>query len=156
MERWDGYVKGRDASRGGEFQDPGMNSFNHFAFGAIGEWMFRVIGGIEMDPETPGWRHFLVRPRMGGGLTWSKASYKSINGEIAVSWKLEGDRIQMSVTVPPNTWATVDVPTIDAASVTEGGKPIAAAEGVTVGGMVDGSQRLSVKSGRYEFSGKVK
>jgi alpha-L-rhamnosidase len=155
-ERWDGYVKGRSASRGGEFQDPGMNSFNHFAFGAIGEWMFRVIGGIELDPETPGWRHFLVRPRMGGGLTWSQASFRSINGPIAVSWKLEGDRFIMSLTVPPNSWATVDVPAADAASVTEGGKPVASAEGVAVGGMTDGALRLSVKAGMYEFAAKVK
>jgi alpha-L-rhamnosidase len=153
-ERWDGYVKGR-AERGG-FQDPGMNSFNHFAFGAIGEWMYRVIGGIRPDPEEPGWRHFFVRPVPGGGLTWAKAGYRSIRGEIAAAWKLEGDRILLNVTVPANTWATVDVPTADIGSVMEGGAPVGSAAGVTVGGPVDGALRLSVRAGRYEFSARAK
>ena len=153
-ERWDGYVKGR-AERGG-FQDPGMNSFNHFAFGAIGEWMYRVIGGIRPDPEAPGWRHFFVRPVPGGGLTWAKAGYRSIRGDIEAAWRLEGDRFLLSVTVPPNTWATVDLPTADTGSVMEGGAPVGSAAGVTVGGPVDGALRLSVRAGRYEFSARAK
>ena len=56
-ERWDGYVKGRG------FQDPGMNSMNHWAFGAVGEWMWRDLAGINPDDEQPGFKHFIIRPR---------------------------------------------------------------------------------------------
>ena len=98
-ERWDGYIKGRagDPGHAGSedrgFQDPGMNSFNHFAFGAIGEWMFRTIGGITPDPQSPGWGHFLVRPTPGGSLTWAKVRYRSIHGDIESAWRIEGDRL---------------------------------------------------------------
>ena len=56
-ERWDGYVKGRG------FQDPGMNSFNHWAFGSVGEWVWRELAGINPDDEQPGYKHFVIRPR---------------------------------------------------------------------------------------------
>ena len=58
-ERWDGYVKGRG------FQDKGMNSFNHYAIGAVGEWMYRVMLGINTDDAHPGYKHFVMRPRAG-------------------------------------------------------------------------------------------
>jgi alpha-L-rhamnosidase len=61
-ERWDGYVEGRG------FQDAGMNSFNHWALGAVGEWMWRHIAGLNPDEAQPGWKHFTVAPRPGGGV----------------------------------------------------------------------------------------
>lgn len=56
----------------GSFQDPGMNSFNHYAFGAVGEWMYRVVAGLEIDPDEPGYKHVIAQPRPGGGLTSAK------------------------------------------------------------------------------------
>jgi len=67
-ERWDGYVKGRG------FQNPGMNSFNHWAFGAVGEWIYRTVLGINPDEAQPGYKHFEIRPRPGGDVTWAKGS----------------------------------------------------------------------------------
>src|SRR5581483_5303890 len=74
-ERWDGIRPD------GSFQDKGMNSFNHYAYGAIGEWMYRVIAGIEIDPAEPGYKHVLIQPHPGGGLTSTKASVHSMYGE---------------------------------------------------------------------------
>jgi len=65
-ERWDGYVKGRG------FQKPTMNSFNHWALGAVGEWMWRNIIGLNPDETKPGWKHFVIAPLPGGGLTWAR------------------------------------------------------------------------------------
>jgi len=103
-ERWDGYVAGRG------YQNPGMNSFNHYAIGAVGEWMYRVILGLNPDETAPGWKHFTVRPIPGGGLTWARGEYRSIRGPIRVEWRIKNGRFQLSVTVPANTTATVILP----------------------------------------------
>jgi len=76
-ERWDGQKPD------GTFQDKGMNSFNHYAYGAIGEWMYRVMAGIEIDPAEPGYKHILIQPQPGGGLTYAKASFDSMYGRVA-------------------------------------------------------------------------
>jgi alpha-L-rhamnosidase len=103
-ERWDGYVAGRG------FQNAGMNSFNHVAFGAVGEWMYSHILGIRPDESRPGYRHFTVKPLPGGGLEWVKGSYHAITGLIEVSWTDRNRTFTLDVTVPPNTEATVMTP----------------------------------------------
>ncbi len=79
-ERWDGFVEGRG------FQNPGMNSFNHYAIGSVGEWMWRVIAGINPLEEAPGCSSVRISPIPGGGLTWARASWRSIRGPLAVEW----------------------------------------------------------------------
>jgi alpha-L-rhamnosidase len=103
-ERWDGWVDGRG------FQDPGMNSFCHYAIGAVGEWIWRTVAGLSPDESAPGWRHFFVRPVPGGGLTWARARYESIRGPIEVSWKIEGGRFEIETTVPVHATATLTLP----------------------------------------------
>ena len=103
-ERWDAYVKGRG------FQNAGMNSFNHYTFGSIGEWMYKHVLGIQPDPESPGWRHFFIAPQMGGTLTYANGYYHSINGRIGVDWKLNNGTIEMSIEIPANTTATFIMP----------------------------------------------
>lgn len=103
-ERWDGYVKGRG------FQGAGMNSFNHYAFGAVGEWMYENILGIHPDNSAPGFRHFILKPLPGGSLTWAKGSFDSFSGKIEASWKKENGRFEYDFTIPPNTTATVYIP----------------------------------------------
>lgn len=145
-ERWDGYVKGRG------FQDKGMNSFNHYAIGAVGEWMYRVVLGINGDPDRPGWKHVVVRPRPGGGLTWTRGSYHSIRGAIAVDWQQPAaGAFSLNVTIPPSVTATVYVPARDLARVSEGGGPATKASGVTFVKMEDGAAVFEVTSGRYQF-----
>jgi len=103
-ERWDGQKP--DFT----FQDPGMNSFNHYAYGAIGKWMYQVVAGIGIDEKNPGYKHIIINPRPGGGLTMAKATHRSIYGEIASGWELEGEKLSMELEIPANTSATIHIP----------------------------------------------
>jgi alpha-L-rhamnosidase len=113
-ERWDGIKPD------GSFQNPGMNSFNHYAYGAIGEWMYRVVAGIEIDEMRPGYKHILIEPRPGGGLTQAKASVESMYGIVAASWEKVGDKLVVKVQIPANTTATVKLPRGKASDVGSG------------------------------------
>ena len=144
-ERWDGYVKGRG------FQNKGMNSFNHYAIGAVGEWMYRVILGINNDDHHAAYEHFIVRPYPGGGLKWAKGSYNSIRGKIEVSWSVADGKVKLDVTIPANTTAAIYVPAKDAASVMENAKPAVKANGVKFLRMEGESAVFDVDSGKYSF-----
>ncbi len=129
-----------------------MNSFNHYAIGAVGEWMARVILGINNDDEQPAYAHFVLRPYPGGGLTWARGHYDSIRGRIASSWSALPGGLRYDVAIPANTTATVYVPAKDGTSVTESGKPATAAEGVKFLRMEDGAAVFLVQSGKYSFA----
>jgi alpha-L-rhamnosidase len=144
-ERWDGYVKGRG------FQDKGMNSFNHYAIGAVAEWMYRVILGINNDDEHPGYEHFVLHPVPGGGVTWAKGSYNSIRGRIESSWRTDGATFTENVTIPANTTATVYVPAKSADRVMEGGRPASRSSGVRFVRMEGEAAVFAVQSGTYSF-----
>jgi hypothetical protein len=145
-ERWDGVTPE------GRFQNPGMNSFNHYSFGAIGQWLFSTVAGIDTDPQRPGFQHLLIRPQPGGGLTWARATYESIHGTIASSWKQEGSRLTLDVTIPANTTATIWVPAPSHDGVTESGRPAAAAEGLRFVRMTEGCAVFEAGSGEYHFA----
>jgi len=145
-ERWDGYVKGRGLQNGG------MNSFNHCAFGAIGEWVWRMLAGINPDEAQPGYKHVILRPRPGGGLTWVKGRYESIRGPIVSEWTLEKGSFSLVVSIPPNTTASVFVPAKADVAVTEGGLPAAQAKGVSFLRREDGCAVYGIEAGRYSFS----
>ncbi|MCC7291593.1 MAG: family 78 glycoside hydrolase catalytic domain [Phycisphaerales bacterium] len=142
-ERWDGHVEGRG------FQDPGMNSFAHYAIGSVAEWMMKTLVGINPHPAAPGFRRVLIRPQPGSGVTWAKGSYDSLHGRVAVGWKLEAKLLRLSVEVPPNTTAEVHVPTSDPASVTEDGKPLAKAAGAKFLRAGAGAALYELGSGTY-------
>jgi alpha-L-rhamnosidase len=141
----------------------GMNSLNHYSFGAVGEYMFGMIGGIQ--PETPGYQRIRIQPVIREGLTWAKTSYDSIRGKIVSNWRLEegnskletgssktGTRpLTMEVTIPANTTATVYVPAKEESGVTESGTPAAKADGVKFLRMDDGAAVYEVGSGTYRF-----
>jgi len=118
-ERWDGQKPD------GSFQDAGMNSFNHYAYGAIGEWMYRVVAGLDLDPREPGYRHVLVQPQPGGGLTAAEARLETPYGEAASGWTLADGKAAVTGTVPPNARGTVRLPAATLAGVTEGGIAVA-------------------------------
>jgi alpha-L-rhamnosidase len=148
-ERWDGYVRGRG------FQGAGMNSFNHYAFGAVGEWMYENILGIQLDPESPGFKHFLLKPLPGGSLTWAEGSYHSISGKIKVKWKKEKGKFQYIIVVPANTTATVYMPSKSADMVQMDGQKLS---DFTDSGKVkykDGYTRFKVKSGSYVLTSEI-
>ena len=147
-ERWDGWTPEHG------FQDPGMNSFNHYSLGSCGQWLYDTVAGIGLDPEQPGFRHIVIHPRVGGGLTWAKGSLRTIHGLIATSWTMQDGKFALDVTIPANTTATVWVPAKDAAAVTESRKPAAQAEGVKLLRSEDGCAVFDVGSGRYQFRGE--
>lgn len=103
-ERWDGQKPD------GTFQNVGMNSFNHYAYGAIGEWLYTYVAGIKIDEQQPGYKHFILSPHVGGGLTNAKAEYKSLYGKIVSSWKIDGNNMVYDIEIPVNTSATVILP----------------------------------------------
>jgi len=144
-ERWDGWAEGRG------FQNPGMNSFNHYAIGAVGEWMWRVIAGINPDESAPGYKHVRIRPIPGGGLTWARASYDSIRGRIAVAWSVDGQGVNVDVALPPGVTAAVEIPTSGEAVIEESGQPLERCEGVGRVARGDTSTVIEVESGEYKF-----
>lgn len=101
-ERWDGWTEASG------FQTPSMNSFNHYAYGSVGEWMVANVAGLDIG--APGYETIVIRPRVGGGLTHAKATYESIYGEIESSWRIDAGRFELTVTIPVNTEATIHVP----------------------------------------------
>jgi alpha-L-rhamnosidase len=101
-ERWDGIKPD------GSFQDPKMNSFNHYAYGAIGEWIYATIGGIQL--VEPGYKDFRLRPALGGGITHARTTHDSPHGLIVSDWELQNGFFHYEVTVPPNTHATIEIP----------------------------------------------
>jgi alpha-L-rhamnosidase len=103
-ERWDGIKPD------GTFQTPGMNSFNHYAYGAIGDWMYRVIAGIDTKPDMPGYKGIIIKPAIDKRLASASAEYESYYGKIRSSWKIEGDQVTYDIEIPANTTATIDLP----------------------------------------------
>jgi alpha-L-rhamnosidase len=144
-ERWDGWTEENG------FQSPNMNSFNHYSLGSVGEWLYRYVAGIDFG--TPGYGSIVIRPRPGGGLTHARAEYDSVRGKISSAWKIEDDRFVLEVTIPPNTTATVHVPSTD--GVSEGGNPVEEAEGVEFLSADAEETVLEIGSGRYEFAGRM-
>ncbi|KAA1259124.1 Bacterial alpha-L-rhamnosidase [Rubripirellula obstinata] len=152
-ERWDSYTKEDAFGR----HNAAMNSFSHYAFGAVCEWMFRTLAGIQSD--GPGYKKIIIRPTppapgsnsMHDPIDWVRASYDSIRGTIRSDWKLVGDRFHLTVTIPANTTATVYLPTQDASSITEGGNGIDDNSLIQIVGKEGDYTALAVPSGTYEF-----
>jgi alpha-L-rhamnosidase len=119
-ERWDGWTPEKG------FNDPGMNSFAHYAFGAVGQWLFERVAGIKA--AQPGFGKALLAPRPGGGLTWVKARYDSPRGEYASDWRLDGSVWHWRVTIPPNASALVSVPAQKGSKITVNGEEQKTAE----------------------------
>ena len=143
-ERWD------SIRPDGSFQDPGMNSFNHYAYGAVGEWMYSSIGGI--TATSPGYSTFDVAPRPGGGLTHAAVRHDSPHGAIRSAWEQRSDHeLTLDVTVPANTTALVHVPATSRHAVVEGATSAGDASGVRFVRMQDGAAVFEVGSGEYAF-----
>ncbi len=144
-ERWDGQKPD------GSFQDVGMNSFNHYAYGAIGEWMYRVVAGIELDEAAPGYKHILIEPHPGGGLTSASTSVDSMYGLVASGWTIASGKMTLKIEVPANTTATVRVPGAKLEDVSEGGKRLAGRTDISKARQEGDAAVVEVGSGKYVF-----
>ncbi|MDD2763746.1 MAG: glycoside hydrolase family 78 protein [Opitutaceae bacterium] len=145
-ERWDGWTPDRG------FQDPGMNSFNHYASGAIGAWLYAVVAGIEVDPGQPGYKHIRLQPHPGGNLSSARARLASPHGEISSAWRSGARRFDWEIVVPANTTATARLPVPPKARVTEAGKPLDQAPGVAKIVRTKDGVTCHLASGRYRFT----
>jgi alpha-L-rhamnosidase len=144
-ERWDGLKPD------GTFQDKGMNSFNHYAYGAIGEWLYRVVAGLDLCEQNPGYKHILIRPHPGGGLTNVKVRHKSLYGPIESGWRVANQKMIVPIEIPPNTTATVRLPNAKLSDVRESGKRLDSSEAIS-NAIQDGDVVvIEVGSGRYSF-----
>lgn len=148
-ERWDGWTHDKG------FQDAGMNSYNHYAYGAVGAWMYAVVAGLELDPEQPGYKHILIQPNPAKGLSHARANIKTMYGLAESGWKLYGENMTLNVTIPANTTATVFLPAADAGKVTENGQPASLAEGVKFLRSENGRAVFEVGAGRYAFESSL-
>jgi len=145
-ERWDGIKPN------GSFQDAGMNSFNHYAYGAVGDWLYRVVAGLDADPEAPGYKHVRIQPRPGGGLTYARATLHTMYGPVASAWELVDGSFHLDVSVPPNAHATVRLPHATLAQVTERGRALRVGDGVRRAVQEGESVIVEVGSGQYRFA----
>jgi alpha-L-rhamnosidase len=151
-ERWNSFTKDEG------FMNPSMNSFSHYSFGAVCEWMFTNLAGI--DQVTPGFGQILIRPLPQSQesnpehpeIDWVRAEYDSVRGRVASHWRRLSDRFQLDVVVPANTTATVYIPAKTVKAVTESGLALGEAPGVRVLGWESGRVQVSIGSGNYRFA----
>jgi alpha-L-rhamnosidase len=146
-ERWNGWTPENG------FFKPNMNSFAHYSFGAVCQWMFENIGGIQTD--GPAFKHIILKPQPGGKLTWSKTNYQSIRGLIQTDWRIDGDTFKCKVTVPPNTTATLYLPATEKESVRESGKILSGTDGITSTSYSDKMIIIELGSGEYSFESSL-
>jgi alpha-L-rhamnosidase len=145
-ERWDGIRP--DSS----FEDPGMNSFNHYAFGAVGDWMYQNIGGIDVDVTAPGYRRSRIAPRAGAGLTSARASLETVYGTVISAWKVEGPRFVLDVAVPANTSAEITLRDARLDQVRESGVSLTSRDGVRAARQRGPDVVVEIGSGNYTFA----
>ncbi|WP_147915625.1 alpha-L-rhamnosidase [Ruania zhangjianzhongii] len=137
-ERWDGWTPE------GGFQSVTMNSFNHYSLGAVVDWIYSCLGGIDQAPGSTAYRELLIRPRPGAGVSRASAALETPLGRVATRWEISGERFELDVEVPPGARALLSLPAADLDSVTGvSGAPELAA---------DGSVQVRVGSGRHRVS----
>jgi alpha-L-rhamnosidase len=146
-ERWDGIKP--DST----FQRPSMNSFNHYAYGAIGDWLYRSVAGIDTREEGVGYKSISIKPHIGGNLTHAKATLQTYYGVVSSAWKLENNALNMDIEIPANTIATIYLPASTEGGITESGQFLNSVKDVQVIPS-DSAGYIAVKagSGKYRFS----
>jgi alpha-L-rhamnosidase len=142
-ERWD------SLRPDGTFQDPGMNSFNHYAYGAIGDWLYRVVAGLDL--AAPGYQRSLIRPQPGGHLNQARAWHLTPYGRFESGWTREEGRLTFSLTIPPNTEAEVHLPAQSIDQISEAGQPLTVIAGLRHLRDEPGHLVVTLGSGTYTF-----
>ena len=154
-ERWDSYTKEDGFGR----HNAAMNSFSHYSFGAVCEWMFNTLAGIRA--HEPGYQKIIIRPRpaLPGSnaerevINWVKASHESVRGRIVSNWRVKDGRFELDVEIPANTTATVIIPATPESQITESGKDLKHAPGVRgVRIHRNNVAIIAIASGKYRFS----
>jgi alpha-L-rhamnosidase len=121
----------------------GGASRNHIMFGDVSAWFYKALAGIVPDPQAPGFQHFFLKPHVVGDLTHARGEYESIRGPIVSDWKLKGEEFRLRVVIPPNTSATITLPTTDLAA--------AQGDGISKARLENGRVVCEAGSGEYTF-----
>ena len=147
-ERWDG------VKTDGTFQDPGMNSFNHYAYGAIGHWLYATVAGLRHDPKRPGYKRAIIQPVLGAQLTHAAVSLQTGYGEYASSWRISDEAYELSVTIPTNGEARIHFPVQSHKQIVESGRPVADAPGISGMKHQRSSNEVIIEArgGQYHFT----
>jgi alpha-L-rhamnosidase len=125
--------------------DPGMNSFNHYAYGAVADWIYRYAAGIDATPLDAGFHMIVLHPVFDNRLGSLDLRYQSSYGEIHSSWSMDGDTAHWTVTIPPNASGWLSLPAAEAATYTLNGKPL---EKLAV---MDDMTGYKLEAGTYSF-----
>jgi alpha-L-rhamnosidase len=142
-ERWDGQKT--DST----FQDAGMNSFNHYAYGAIGDWMYRISAGIET--MEPGYKKLVIQPHPTSKLSFAKASFESSYGKIASGWERKNGKIEVTVIIPANTEAVIMLPVSDVSGITQNGAALTAEKNIIMAEGKNGKKQTGLLRGSGEY-----
>jgi alpha-L-rhamnosidase len=146
-EHWDG------VKADGSFWSDDMNSFNHYAYGAIGDWLYQVVAGLDTDHQSTGYKHIKIRPRVGQGFEYAKASLESMYGMIRSGWeRTEHGEWIVSITIPANTTAEVHLPDARLETLLESGRSIFEAEGIYTRQQSADGVTITLGSGSYQFT----
>jgi len=140
-ERWNGDQM---------MDDPSMNSYNHYAYGAVAEWLYRDAAGIDEDPQQPGFRRILLHPQFDASLGEAAATYDSPYGTVSSAWKVEDNSVTWNVVIPANTTALLYFPADVASTILEDGKDIRQSPGISF--VVDESGRAVYEAGSGSYS----
>ncbi|WP_316767224.1 glycoside hydrolase family 78 protein [Pedobacter frigiditerrae] len=144
-ERWDGI------KTDGSFQAISMNSFNHYAYGAIGDWMYKTVAGINYNGDQPGYKKITIAPKPGGNFTNASAKLETLYGEVMSSWKLADNKFVLDVIIPTNTSANIILPSSANAKITDNGQDIEKLNYIKIMGLNGSEKTLSVGSGTYHI-----
>lgn len=144
-ERWNGI------RADGAFGPVEMNSFNHYAYGAVGDWLFQELGGLQI--LEPGYRRVRIAPLMGcGGLQSAQAEVPTPYGRLSCAWTVVADNVRLVVKIPPNTEAELVLPATTPAVVREGGASLDVSSGIHRASFAEGRLTLVIGSGLYDFT----
>jgi alpha-L-rhamnosidase len=149
-ERWDG-VQPDGNTNESAVGDTNMVSFNHYSFGAIGDWLYRVVAGLDLDPDIPAYKRILIQPQPGGGLDHAEAQFDSRYGFIQTGWKRSGNQMGLTATIPPNTTAQFTLPQARLVAVRTGDGLLEENETYRNVREQNGTVALEVGSGEYVF-----
>jgi alpha-L-rhamnosidase len=145
-ERWDGIRPDKS------FEAASMNSFNHYSYGAIGDWMYRVMAGMDTYDDGAGYKHIKIMPHPGGGFTNATASLQTYYGNLTSGWEIKDGKTYYTIEIPANTKADIFLPATQADEITEGDKALALDKDITIGKSEDGYVGLKMGSGIYHFA----
>jgi alpha-L-rhamnosidase len=132
--------------------DPDMNSFNHYAYGAVAEWLYTYVAGIEVDPDDPGFHHVRMHPQFDSRLGHVEATYNSPYGAIHSAWTVIGSTTTWNVMLPPNTTALLYFPSERKITLFEGERAIQDDAELHFLRNENGSLIYEASAGSYSFS----